>query len=126
MSPVYDLVKDRWTKPGDNAKTQINFMDNRGKASIGYSDYYVIDNDYLRLRNVTLGYTIPAKLTKKAGISNLRVYFQGDNLLTFGEATKYYTDPETGISGNTYNGNSDSEGYAGGRRVYMFGVNLTF
>lgn len=127
ISPVYDLVKDRWTKPGDtNAKTPINLHDYRSKASIGYSDYYVIDNDYLRLRNVTLGYSLPSKLLKKAGISNLRVYFQGDNLLTFGEATKYYTDPETGISGNTYNGNSDSEGYGGGRRVYMFGVNLTF
>ena len=126
VSPVWDLVKDRWTKPGDNAKTQINYLDNRSKASIGYSDYYVIDNDYLRLRNVTLGYTLPKKILKKAGIDNIRVYFQGDNLLTFGEATKYYTDPETGISGNTYNGNSDTEGYGGGRRVYMFGVNLTF
>lgn len=127
VSPVLDLVKDRWSGPGDSsAKTPINFMTNRSISAIGYSDYYIINNDYLRLRNVTIGYTLPKYITKKIGLENARIYFSGDNLLTFGKATKYYTDPETGISGNTYNGNSDTEGYGGGRRVYMFGLNLTF
>lgn len=57
VSPVLDLVKDRWSGPGDSsAKTPINFMTNRSISAIGYSDYYIINNDYLRLRNVTIGY----------------------------------------------------------------------
>ncbi|MFA5738072.1 MAG: hypothetical protein WC902_04700, partial [Bacteroidales bacterium] len=87
---------------------------------------YVIDNSYLRLRNLNFGYTLPQNVSNKIGIDRLRVYFTGDNLLTFGQATKYFADPETGICGDTYNGNYNSEGYGGGRRVYMFGVNLTF
>ena len=60
VSPVLDLVKDRWSGPGDSsAKTPINFMTNRSISAIGYSDYYIINNDYLRLRNVTIGYTLP-------------------------------------------------------------------
>ena len=126
-SPVWDLVKDRWSEPGDtSAELPVNFFDNRSKASIGYSDCYILNNNYLRLRNLTIGYSIPKSVLTKIGIERARVYFSGDNLLTFGEATKYYTDPETGISGNTYNGNSDSEGYGGGRRLYMFGVNVVF
>lgn len=55
VSPVLDLVKDRWSGPGDSsAKTPINFMTNRSISAIGYSDYYIINNDYLRLRNVTI------------------------------------------------------------------------
>ena len=42
VSPVLDLVKDRWSGPGDSsAKTPINFMTNRSISAIGYSDYYI-------------------------------------------------------------------------------------
>lgn len=127
VSAAWDLVKDRWTGPGDtSAKTPMNAVANRSTVTVGYSDYYVLDNDYLRLRNLTLGYTLPNACAKKLGIEKLRVYVSGDNLLTFAEAKKYGTDPETGISGNTYNGNSDTEGYSGGRRIYTVGLNLTF
>lgn len=45
VSPVLDLVKDRWSGPGDSsAKTPINFMTNRSISAIGYSDYYIILN----------------------------------------------------------------------------------
>ena len=127
VSAAWDLVKDRWTGPGDtSAKTPMNAVANRSTVTVGYSDYYVLDNDYLRLRNLTLGYTLPNACAKKLGIEKLRVYVSGDNLLTFAEAKKYGTDHETGISGNTYNGNSDTEGYSGGRRIYTVGLNLTF
>ncbi len=127
VSPVYELVENRWTAPGDtDAITPIACVAYRSKVSIAYSDYYVIDNSYLRLRNLNFGYTLPQNVSNKIGIDRLRVYFTGDNLLTFGQATKYFADPETGICGDTYNGNYNSEGYGGGRRVYMFGVNLTF
>jgi hypothetical protein len=58
------------------------------------SDFYLENGDYLRLKVVQLGYTFPDKLLSKAGISKLRVYVTGENLLTF---TKYSGfDPEVG------------------------------
>lgn len=51
----------------------------------------------------------------------------GDNLLTFGPAAKRHTEPETGLSGNNYNGNADTDnGIQGSRRVYMAGIQVTF
>jgi len=55
----------------------------------------------LRLKNAELGYTFPKKWTKKAGISTLRVYLQGVNLLTFSKFKLW--DPELESSyGNVY------------------------
>lgn len=94
---------------------------------MGYCDRYIFDNDYLRLRNLTIGYTIPSTLTKKVGIDKVRIYFSGDNLLTFGPASRRYMDPETGLSGNNYNGNSETDtGISGGRRIYMGGIQISF
>ena len=75
-SPVWDLVKDRWSEPGDtSAELPVNFFDNRSKASIGYSDYYILNNNYLRLRNLTIGYSIPKSVLTKIGIERARVLF---------------------------------------------------
>ena len=60
-------------------------------------------------------------------VDKVRVYFSGDNLLTFGSAVKRYSDPETGVSGNNYNGNSETDnGVQGGRRIYMGGIQISF
>lgn len=117
---------DVWEKPGDQAKYPrwSTEYDSRNRKN---SDFFIIKNDYLRLRNASIGYTIPRNLLKKVNISNLRVYISGDNLLTFGNAAKQHTDPETGISGNNYNGNSQTDyGVQTSRRVYMAGIQLTF
>lgn len=125
-SPLTDLVADRWKQPGDNASVPRLTANNWGKR-MGYCDRYIFDNDYLRLRNLTIGYTIPSTLTKKVGIDKVRIYFSGDNLLTFGPASRRYMDPETGLSGNNYNGNSETDtGISGGRRIYMGGIQISF
>ena len=125
-SALTDLVADRWQKPGDIATIPRLTGSNWG-SMMGYCDRYVFKNDFLRLRNLTLGYTIPAKLTKKAGIDKLRIYFSGDNLFTVGPARGRYVDPETGLSGNNYNGNSETDsGVQGGRRIFMGGIQLSF
>ena len=124
---IQDLVEGEvWMEPGDNAKfprwSASNYSDTRRN-----SDFYLFNNDYLRLRNLTFGYTLPKNLTQKIGISNARVYLSGDNLLTFGSAAKRHTEPETGLSGNNYNGNADTDnGIQGSRRVYMAGIQVTF
>lgn len=58
------------------------------------SNYYLYNASYLKLKNLQLGYTIPARITKKAAMSNVRIYVGGENLLTL---TKYPgIDPEIG------------------------------
>ena len=53
------------------------------------STFHIEDGSYLRLQTLSLGYTIPNKYLKKAGISNFRLYLQGSNLLTFTNYTGY-------------------------------------
>ena len=123
---VQDLVADRWQKPGDQASLP-RWSDNDYSSTRKASDFYLFDNDFLRLRNVTLGYKVPATKLSRLGISNLRLFVSGDNLLTFGSAKKRYSDPETGLSGNNYNGSADTDnGIQGSRRVYTGGVQITF
>ncbi len=65
------------------------------------STRYLQNAAYVRLKNITLGYSIPSKLLKKYNISRLRVYVQGENLVTFSAMKIKFTDPET-LSNMTY------------------------
>ncbi|MBV8388987.1 MAG: TonB-dependent receptor [Mucilaginibacter sp.] len=61
---------------------------------------YLLNAAYLRVKNVSVGYTFPASLTKRAGISRLRIFVSGDNLYEF-SAIKKYIDPEAVNQGPT-------------------------
>ncbi|WP_071146086.1 SusC/RagA family TonB-linked outer membrane protein [Bacteroides ihuae] len=96
------------------------------------SDRYVEDGSYLRLKALTIGYTLPRSLTNKLNIDNLRVYIGGKNLLTF---TKYNGfDPEVGDQ-DTTDGTNLTRGVDGSTswdltfpnsREYFMGVQLAF
>jgi hypothetical protein len=64
-----------------------------------YSSKFLYDNTFFRLRNITLGYTLPKSLTSKFLINSLRVYAQADNIFTTGNAQKRGTDPEQSVDG---------------------------
>jgi TonB-dependent starch-binding outer membrane protein SusC len=100
------------------------------------SDVYVEDGSYLRLRNLTIGYTIPMKLQTGGDAVKIRVYFTGQNLFTI---TKYTgLDPEIGIpQGTDYNNTSNTSyrsvtaagvdvGTYPSSKFYTFGLNVTF
>lgn len=124
---IQDLVEGkRWEKPGDQAEFS-RLSSANASLNVKRTDFFLFNNDFLRLRNVTLGYTIPKLLTQKLGISNARIYLTGDNLCTFGPAAKRHSEPETGVLGNNYNGNTETDnGVQGSRRVYMAGIQVTF
>lgn len=61
------------------------------------SDFFLEDGTFVRLRNATLGYTLPNKLMSKANITRSRVYFSAQNLFTFTKYTGF--DPEVGNDG---------------------------
>ena len=64
---------------------------------------YLQDASYIRLKNLQIGYTIPARVVRKIGIQNLRVYFSGENLWTGTKLSSIF-DPE--LLGKGYNGNA--------------------
>jgi len=123
---VQELVEDRWRQPGDAGTLIPRWSYTQYGATVKYADNFVFDNHYWRLRNLTLGYTLPKNISRKALVENLRVYVTGNNLLTFGPAKKRFTDPETGVMGNSYNGNAETDnGIQGSRRLYMVGIQIT-
>lgn len=88
------------------------------EKNVQWQSMYVQNASYLRLKNLQLGYTFPQALTKKIGMQNLRIYFSGENLLTFTKMTNLF-DPETIGENGTGNVYPLS-------RTYSFGVSVTF
>lgn len=88
-------IYDRWQKPGDEATYPRLTLDEANHGSTTpwiNTTLYLHDGSYARLRNVTLGYTIPSDWASKLKLQQMRISFIGTNLLTF---TKYPgVDPE--------------------------------
>jgi hypothetical protein len=91
------LVLDRWQNKGDI--TDIQKFSTTGAAVTQFSYYSnfssarVVNASFIRLKNVSLSYQFDKKLIRKLKLESLRVYFQGQNLLTF--SPYKYGDPET-------------------------------
>lgn len=88
------------------------------------SSVWVENGSYLKLRNFTVGYTLPVNLVSRYSISKLRVYLSSQNLLTI---TKYSgLDPEIGIQGGNATQNGVDNGTYPSSRFFTFGLNVTF
>ena len=109
-------VKDRWTGEGtSNSIPRAIYGDPNQNAR--HSTRFVEDGSYLRIKNVTLGYTLPKEVTQKFHTDMLRIYLSCQNLYTF---TKYSgMDPEVGTGG------VDGGTYPVTRTV-SFGLNVQF
>ena len=115
-------IRDRWTPENPNGYYPRLF--NRAAHGGGSYEWGVVNSRYLqnaaylRLKNLTLGYTLPKELTGKWGIDNLRVYFSGENLWTRSHLTVDALDPETvGMASySTYPMQA----------IYSMGINLSF
>lgn len=80
---------------------------------------YMLNGAYVRVKNITIGYTLPEKWVKKMNLNRVRFYVSGDNLLTFSQLKKYF-DPEAVTDTSTF-------GYVYPfNRQYSCGVNITF
>lgn len=123
-SKWYDHIDNvRVKNPGTKVPhTSINDPNDNDRIS----DRYVEDGSFLRIKNITLGYTFPKALLNKAKIENLRVYVNIQNLYTFTKYTGY--DPEVGAS--TQDSTGLTYGLDNGRypspAMYSFGLNITF
>ncbi len=84
-----------WQQPGDTGVLPSPIYASEDNTVMGNSDRWLEKGDYVRMRNITLSYTFPNKTLENTPISTLRIYAQGQNLLTF---SKFWGDPEVGIS----------------------------
>lgn len=91
------VASNYWKNIGDTGVSPKPIANNGSSSAYTYSTRFLERGDYLRIKDVTLGYTLPQKWTKKAAMSNVRIYLSGYNLFTFHDAT--YWDPERGVSG---------------------------
>jgi len=109
-------VCDRWTPTHpSNSMPRAVFSDpNKNNRT---SDRFLEPGDYLRIKSITVGYTLPKKYTMKAKMDEVRFSVSAQNLYTF---TRYTgLDPEvggSGIDGNVYPIT----------RNFTFGINITF
>ncbi|ADF51036.1 MAG: TonB-dependent receptor [Zunongwangia sp.] len=111
---------NRWQQPGDITDVpQARLYAGNGVAN---STRYLEDADFIRLRNLTLGYTFPESIADKLSMNNLRVYFSGLNLLTVTDYEGY--DPESRSDAGQGPGTTFYSAPAA--RTFSLGVNLKF
>jgi len=120
-----DFYRDEKSSPELLAKLGTNtnaffprpYVSGNGFKNFKASDRYLIDRAYLRVKNVQMSYTLPSNWLQAAKVKSCRVYFSGENLLTFQKSSlPYYIDPEIPSGGRSYVQ----------QVTYSFGVNLSF
>ena len=114
---------NRWEKPGDIATHPKAEYGNKSQSSKG-SSRYLEDASYLRLRSLTLGYTLPWKIQY---VDNIRLSFSGENLFVLSGFSG--VDPELPAEvGNKYKAGSVGVAISPypQARKFMFGLNVTF
>ena len=104
---------DAWTPENKDASMpRITYNSRSNNLSI--SDFWLQDASYIRLKNLQFGYTVPEKVLKPLGIEKVRIYYSGENLLTF-HNMMVDIDPESGWSTSFPL-----------CKTHAFGVNITF
>ena len=115
--PTYML--NRWTGEGTSSKYPILRAGDNTNWQV--SDLYIVDGSYLRLKNISLGYTLPRNLTRQISIERLRFFVMAENLVTW---TKYWGfDPEISSGGKSL---GIDKGVYPQARIWTVGLNLTF
>jgi hypothetical protein len=111
---------------GDPHSPRLPLSTATSDYDFAFSDRFIEDGSYLRIQNVSIGYTLPKQWTQKIGVSNVKIYANLQNLYTFSKYKGF--DPETGVSYG-YQG-SLLTGVDNGRypspRIYTFGLNASF
>lgn len=134
---------DYWTEDNQNAKfprpyingsqTSVNGLPNTGNNNFYQQTKYLADLSFLRVKNLTIGYTLPEDLTRKASLEKVRVYVSAQNLLTF-DHIDGVMDPELTGGWSTVGGGNSRNGidlaYMGRavpyNRQWSCGVQITF
>ncbi|MFL9844532.1 SusC/RagA family TonB-linked outer membrane protein [Flavobacterium rhizosphaerae] len=115
--PVLESHLDRWTPNNLDASYPRLTVGSESINNAARSDFYIHNAQYLRLKNVQLGYTLTREDIPFAGIESFKIYATGFNLLTVSPLTKFGVDPEAvDASGRAYPV----------ARVWSLGLNVNF
>lgn len=106
----------------NRGKTIAHFGDN-GSNNTYIHSWAIEDASYLKLSNITLGYTFPKKVINKIGLTKLRLYATGNNLFTWTPYTGF--DPEVSTMSSALTPGVDFGAYPRSRS-FVFGVNVAF
>src|SRR5690606_32198293 len=118
-----------WSEDNPNAyfpraRGYIALGDNRELAVV--NNRYLQDLAYGRLKSLIVGYTLPERWLSKQGVSHMRIYFNGENLLTFFKLDTKYIDPEQAATKNDWKtSRSDARIYPWSK-TYAVGLDIRF
>ena len=119
-----DLERLAELNPDQHSKTKLWSLNTYNNYSVSCPmDLFVEDGSYLRIKTITLGYTLPKKLVNKAKIDNLRLYATLNNPFIFTKYSGY--DPEVSVSSSAMNQGVDSSSFPKTKGV-VIGLNLSF
>lgn len=110
------LIESHWSPnatDAENAKAKYPKLTTNNTNIYAYSDFYLFNGAYMRIKNLTLGYTIPSGITKKFFVNKLRVYFSANDLPAFSKYPEGF-DPEWDRSSDLI------------MSSYIFGLNVSF
>lgn len=123
-----DFIEKCWSEENPNAY----FPRPRAYSSTGgelskVNSRYLQNIAYLRFKNLTIGYTLPEKLTRKIAVDKVRFYFSGENLAYWSPLKKHtrYIDPESAFKRRSGDNPHDRGSYPW-MKTMMFGVDITF
>ena len=115
---VKKMHLDRWTpETAATAKYPALHYGTHDNNKNGNSSLFLYNANYIRLKNLEVGYSLPKNIIRFAGLQNVRFYVQGLNLLTFDSLDDVDMDPET---------KEGSGDWYPIQRVYNFGVEITY
>ena len=121
-----EYYQNHWTPTNPSnryARALPNGGDNSSLNNVP-SSVWIEDGSFLKLKNLSIGYTVPANLLSRFSITRLRVYVSSQNLFTI---TKYSgLDPEIGMQGGSATQNGVDNGTYPSSRYFTFGLNVTF
>ena len=122
------FADDRWTPDNLDASGPRTF--NRGNEYwVGRGNtYWIRKTDYVRLKNIEIGYNLPASLLNRAGMQNVRVYVNAFNLLTYSPDLKDFDPEMTGGDRNSPTGGNigfNGQGYPL-QKIVNGGISVTF
>ena len=130
-----DFLQRCWSEDNPDAyfPRPRTYLASNSKGQLGVvNDRYLQNMRYLRLKNITVGYTLPKNWTKKIWLEQVRFYFSGENLAYWSPLKKNapYIDPEAAYTRPYASASDDAavrnQGYYPWPSTFMFGIDITF
>jgi len=131
LRTVETYLANRWVSPSFPGDGKTTFDKNTSGGDLLLTDYVMQDASYCALRDLTLGYKVPDKISKKAKLSSLRVYFSASNIIYLMGSDYRGVNPEARFITGPYSSAFPLvSGYQRGTyplsRSYIFGIDINF